>query len=726
MSDISTNSTAKPTPSMLTESDHYDIDLRELFAVLKRRRNIILGTIALALLLAVLFLMLATPRYTGTTLLQVSKGAHVVDFQSVVSGISGDEAAIQSELDILNSPDLAGRVVDAMGLVNDKEFGISPSLFTRLFGGKAEEEHPDADELEEQQERRQKTITNVLHNLNVTRNPRSYTLVLSFNSTSPEKAASIANSYAEEYLLNQLQSKFDETKRANQWLTEKLGALQKKLRQSELAVEAYRQQHNLLKADTGVTLTDKQLSDLNTQLILARAELAQAKARMQGSDGDIHSSSEVLNSPLIQSLKEQEAQVMRKRSDLSNRYGPRHPKMVNVNAELRDIRSKIQAETSKIKSSLSNEVEIARSKEKALEKSLKQLEGKAGSSNKASVQLDQLIRERDANKALYESFLNRFKETSQNQDLQQADARIISKASIPLKASFPKKALTLLVAFILGSGLGVVLAFLTEQLDNAFKSTEQLEKMTATPAIGMVPELPGKTDIIEYTSTKLSSIYAESLRSVLTSLHFSNPDHPPKVIMVTSTTPQEGKSSFSASLATLQAKSGMKVLLVDCDMKRPSISKVLGAQKIEKGLGEFLTGDASEKDVVRLDKRSGLHFISSSPNTVYSQDILNSQKMSDFLAHAAKKYDMVILDTPPVMAVSDALVLSSKVDAVLFMVRWDKTPRPLVKAAIKQLHSSHAKMAGTVLSRVNLEKHSRYGYADRGAYYGQYKEYYTQ
>lgn len=278
----------------------------------------------------------------------------------------------------------------------------------------------------------------------------------------------------------------------------------------------------------------------------------------------------------------------------------------------------------------------------------------------------------------------------------------------------------------MGGGLGLILAFLLEQLDNAFKTTEQLEKMTHTATVGMIPELPAKTNLIEYASTKLSSVFAESLRSVLTSLHFSNPDNPPKVVMINSTVPQEGKSSFSASMATLLAKSGAKVLLIDCDLKRPALGKILGIKKSENGLSELLAGDATEKQVVRLDKRSGLHFMTSKSNTVHSQDLLASQKMTDFLNACRKKYDMIILDTPPVMAVSDALVLSGKVDAALYMVRWDKTPRQLVQSGIKQLHSCNIPLAGTVLNRVNLEKHARYGYADRGYYYGRYKEYYTQ
>ncbi len=216
------------------------------------------------------------------------------------------------------------------------------------------------------------------------------------------------------------------------------------------------------------------------------------------------------------------------------------------------------------------------------------------------------------------------------------------------------------------------------------------------------------------------------MRSVATALHFSNPDNPPKVVMVTSTVPQEGKSSFSVSLATILAKSGSKILIIDCDLKRPALAKTLGIKSVENGLSELLAGDATEKQVIRLDKRSGLHFVTSKPNTVHSQDLLASKKMTDFLKKASQKYDMIILDTPPVMAVSDALVLSDKVDAAIFMVRWDKTPKPLVNAAIKLIKNCNIPIAGTVLNRVNLEKHARFGYNDKGYYYGRYKEYYTQ
>ncbi len=714
-----------PSSNTQNQNDEtYDINIRELINILLRRRHIIIGSAIIATLIAILFLMFTPSRYTGTALLQVSgHNSNVVDIESVVSGISGDESAILSELDILESHDLAEQVVLELNLMNDDEFVSSSGVIASWYNTNT---LSDEEKEDNQQLLIQRAGQSLLSKLEVSRKPRSYTISLSFTSQSAEKAALIANTYTEQYLIRQLNTKFAETKRANNWLNEKLEDLQKNLRQSELAVEAFREKHGLLESSAGVTLTDQQLSELNTQLILARTERAQAEARLKGAKNAIHSSGEVLNSNLIQRLREQEAEVLRKKSDLSNRYGTRHPKMVNVNAELRDLRSKIQIEISKIQQGLQTNVEIARSRETELEKSLRQLEGKAGSSNKDSVQLAQLVRERDANKLLYESFLGRFKETSQNQDLEQADARIISQAQVPLKPSFPRKGIILMIAIIFGTGLGIMLAFLFEQLDNAFKTTDQLEKTTHTPSVGMIPELPAKTNLIEYASTKLSSVFAESLRSVLTSLHFSNPDHPPKIVMVTSTIPQEGKSSFSASLATVLAKSGAKVLLVDCDLKRPALGKILGIQKTTHGLSELLAGDATEKEVIRLDKRSGLHFITSNPNTVHSQDLLASKKMNDFLQAAAKKYDMVILDTPPVMAVSDALVLSGKVDAALFMVRWDKTPRPLVKAALKQLHACNIPLAGTVLNRVNLEKHARYGYSDRGYYYGRYKEYYTQ
>jgi len=705
-------------------SEQYEFSLRDILVVLRQRRKIIFSTIIVFIAFTALFLFFATPLYKAYGTIQIKVAADkIVDIESVVSGVSPDDAAVQSEVDILTSRAIAGAVIDKLDLTNDEEFAPQGGIKKWLYSAISLDSDQDQDK-QLSQEIRTRTINLFLDNLTVYRKPRSYTIWISFSSESPEKAEQIVNTIIEEYFLNQFSNKYEATKRANQWLNDKISALQTKLRESEMAVEIFSQENNLIES-AGMTINEQQLSELNTHLILARSERAQAEARLAGAKKSISSSTEVLNSKLIQDLRRQEAEILRNKSDLSSRYGSRHPKIIKINAELNDLRDKINVEIEKIRRGLDKEVEIAKSREQSLERDLQNLQGKSGTDSKAKVQLAELVRERDANRMLYESFLNRSKETSNNQDLAQANARVISKAEKPIDAYFPKKKLMLVISAILGAILGIAIAFITHHLDNAFKSTDQLEKFTGTPSIGMVPQIDSKTNFISYVVTKFSSVFVESLRSILTSIHFSNPDNIPKTVLVTSSVPGEGKTTFSSCLATMVAKSGHKVLLIDCDMKRPAVAKKFGLNKVEYGLGDFLAGDITEKQLVHTDKKSGLHFIPSRPDTANSQDLLGSNKMKEFLEKAKKQYDLVILDSPPIMAVSDALVASKIVDTAVFVVHWDKTPRNVVKSCLIQLKNTKVRIAGSILTHVNMEKLSRYDYGERGYYYKNYRNYYT-
>lgn len=700
------------------------IDLRELWMVIRRRYQVVVGAVLSSLCIAVIFLAVATPLYKAESVIQANvQKTTVVDIQAVLSGNTADETQIQSQLDIINSRNLAGIVVDTNNLVNDPEFspdvnhgGIIKWLKSLINNGESLQDSEEAQRI------RSETINEVLRRLNVSRNPKSYTIIISFTSRSPEKAARLANSFVEQYLQGQLAVKFDATKRANSWLTAKLSELQVKVRESESLVQAFREKHGLIETG-GQTITDQQLAELNTQLILARTERAQAEARMAGSGGD-ESSTDVLDSKLIQDLRGQEVQVLRKKSDLSSQYGPKHPKMINVTSELRDLRDKISLEIQKVKSSLSKEVTIAKAREESLQNSLNELQDKSGLSMKARIELDELERQKNANKSLYESFLERSKETSEGQGLERPDALVISTAEVPLDISYPRKIIVMLLALMAGIFIGLICVFVMEYLDNAVNNSKQAEDLTGINTIGVIPELTKAPNIVDYLTKRPSSVFAESLRSVLTAVHFSNPDNSPKVIMVTSSVPKEGKSSFALSFATLVAKSGKKVLLIDADLKRPTVAKAL-KKEFKFGLSDLLAGDATESQTICHDKNSGLDYIPAHPNTVNSHNLLASNRMKELLEKMKKTYDIVVIDTPPVMVLSDCIVLAKVVDTTMFVLRWQKTSREIVRAAIEQLKSYNVNIAGVVLTRVDIEKQSQYGGGDKGHYYKNYSEYYS-
>jgi capsular exopolysaccharide synthesis family protein len=414
-------------------------------------------------------------------------------------------------------------------------------------------------------------------------------------------------------------------------------------------------------------------------------------------------------------------------AELRNRYGDRHPRMINKQSELRDIEAKIGEEVRKIIQSLQSEVQVANAKVGSLSAEVNRLKAGAGREDQATVLLTQLEREKDASKTLYESFLGRFKQVSEQQDFQQADARIIARAEPPARPHFPDPFLFLVVSVVVGAAAGLILAYLIEYFDRGFRGAIQIEKATGYPAIGLIPSLKGTSDKLpeDYVLEKPLSSYTEALRSVRTAIHFSNVDAPAKVVMFTSALPAEGKTTLCMSLARTLAMAGNKVLLIEGDLRRPRLKKALKAPASVGDIAQLLAGDKKLEECLVADKASGMHFIVSHGGTPSPQDLLGSQQMERFVSAMRQKYDLIIIDTPPILAVSDAALIGKMVDTAVFVIRWADTPREVAVGAIKTLLGYKLRLAGIVLSQVDLEAHARYGYGDQGYYYGRYREYYA-
>jgi succinoglycan biosynthesis transport protein ExoP len=704
------------------------------FSMLRRRWLVLASCLGGALALCVLLLIITPRQFTAETMLQINtRTEQVTNMEDVVSGLSSSDAAIRTELDVLTSRKVALRVIRNEKLLQNPDFGGSfgvVSLLKNLISAALlpmqREAEPatqtDPKYLVESPEET-KAINGLLTNLNVSMKPRSFSIVVRYTAGTPELAQSVVNAVAQEYLNNQLEERFDATKRANDWINARLKQLQSNVQRSELAVRKFREANGLTEA-LGVTLNDQQLSELNSQLILARTQLAEAEAKVVSTRRGVGTTSEVINNPLIQSLRIQETEVRRKMSDLASRYGPMHPRMQTVRNELANVQSKIGEEMGKIRGSLDNDIDMSRARVKTLEDQLQQLQQRGQMASGPAVQLAELERQATAERSLYESFLERSRQIAQ-MDFVQADARVISAAELPSDPSSPKPLLWLLVALLLGGGLGVALMLLLELLDSGFRTTSQIESHLQAAPLGLLGELPVGEDVAHFVVKKPTSAFSEGVRAVRTALQFANPDKPVQVVMVTSSVPQEGKSIFAASLAQLTAHGGSRVLLIDADMRRPSMAKKMGFEA-KAGLAELLIGQSKPKDVLLTDKASGLHVIPALANTQFAQELLGSEKMATLLATWRKEYDLIVLDCPPVMAVADAVTLSKLCDAVVFVVRWGTTPRVLAAHAMKQLRNAHTNVAGVVLTRVDLEKQQAYGYGDYGYYYGKYKEYYTE
>lgn len=726
-----------------------ELDLQQLLRTLWRRKMVIVSTVVLLTTLVTLVVLQLTPRYTATANVMLeTRQNKVVDIESVMSGMSADMTTVLGEVEVISSTSLIRRVVSKLNLTQDPEFNtklkktpwyaamfnletyLSRDVLVSMGLRKAEIELSEG---EAQEKLDAEVVEAVKANLSVAPVYRSLVIAVSFTSTNPRKAALIANTIADNYIVDQLEAKYEATQRATSWLNERIGDLRDKVQHAEAAVEAYREDVEA-QVGQGTQMTNQQISELNSQVILAQTKQAEARARLEQverllkTESGLASAAEVLNSQLILRLRDQEATLLRKVSEMESRYGARHPSMIKATAELADLRASIEREVKKIAQSLRNEVEVEQVRASTLQNNLARLETKSGAQGRAEIRLRELEREANANRLLYENFLSRFKETSQQDNLQQADARVISKADVPLLASFPKKKLTVMLGFVGSLFMGVVLVFVLERLDNSFRSAEQVEQMTGIPAIGMVPlvtgNILGRAKVGRHLLDNPTSSITESVRTLRTSLLLSDVDNPPKVVGVTSTVPSEGKSTLAMWLAQVAATSGQKVILIDCDLRRPSVHKTLELDNTNS-LVEVLSEACTLQEGIIRDVAGGMYVLPGKVTQANALDLLSSKHMAKSVQALKQHFDLIVLDSPPVLAVSDAKVIGQLVDKMLYVVKWDSTPRGLVLAGLKAAKSANIDLAGIVLSQVNVKKHAQYGYGDHGYYYGKYKDYYS-
>ncbi|TVQ96277.1 MAG: polysaccharide biosynthesis tyrosine autokinase [Desulfovibrionales bacterium] len=747
--------------SPVPPSDGEEIDLRELFQKLNRHRLVIVGFFLLMSVITWLYVSQIIPQYTATTSLVLDfRKTSILNLEEVYTGGRTTPATLGTELEIIRSTSLLERVVDQLDLARNPEF--NPALaevqdvghiqefkawikawFKGLWPEKADDlETTETDSAfrileelspEERELLLRRNIVGVLQEGLQTENRRnSYIITISYTSRNPQMAALMANTVAKMYINDQLEAKFETTRQANDWLIQRLDGLRLEVQAAEQAVKNVRQQSGMIQTRAG-TLLEQQVSDVNAQLIQARlkrsraeAALSQAKSVMES--GGLEALSSILDSGSITQLRAEEASLRGKRTEMSQRYGPRHPMMIQVDAEIRDVQDKVNEETVRILKSLENDVLVARAEEQSLVQSLNRLRTDVGKAMEAELELMELERQAESSRRLYENYLGRFQEIRQHDELQRPDARIISPAEVPSAPSYPRKGLTMGMGMAAGLMFGVMGAFLLEALDRGFRTAEQLERATGLPVLGMIPAVARRKGFPdEYVLDKPHSAIAEALRGVRTAVHLCNVDKPPKTVMVTSSMPMEGKSTLCLSMGHLTALSGVKVLLIDADLRRAALTKRVTIDSLPNArLEDVLLGEAELQDALVVDKVSGLHLILAKGRTASAGVLLGSQRMADLLQNLSETYDLVLIDTPPVMGVADAWSLARSVDALVYVVRWSETPREMVRSALNQMKNLDIKVRGIVMTQVDVRQQARYGYGGYGYFYGKYKKYYQE
>ncbi len=712
------------------------IDIRGILMFLRRRAYVIGAVGILFVIGALIVTSQLTPRYEAVaTVLIEGSSAQVVDIEAVVSGVGSGAARANAQTAILGSRAIAERVSERLNLWEAPDFGGAevpkPSMLNPLnwFAGEDEAVDPEvAANL-----KREAVLSAFRGGMSVAPNPLTQTINIGYTSHSPERAAEIANTIADEYALDQLEAKFEATKSAADWLSRRLEGMRASLDAAERAVEIFRSENNLINAD-GLLLSEQELSELNSQLILIRAEKAEKQAvyaraqQLLAGGAELDSVSQVIQSPVIAGLRQQQAELSRKQADLSARYGPRHPQMLNVQAERRDLDALIQQEIRRIVDSLKNAVAVVQTRERSIERSLEDRRNFAALNNQSLVQLRALEREAEATRALYETFLTRFKEVNAQESLQTSGVRIISIATPPSSRSFPRTNLILFASLVLGLAAGVGVALAIELFDDTFHTAKQMESMLGAPNIANVPLVAsaGSEGVsADYMLGSPLSSYAEAFRSMRTSLALSNVDAPPKVVLFTSAVPSEGKTTISTSYAIAAARAGQKVVVIDCDLRKPSVHKMFGVPAEGKGLVGYLADPVGLDQAIQNHPATRVDFIPVVSGSINPTDVLSSQSMAELVQTLRGRYDVIVLDSAPLLPVADTRSVAGLADTTVLVVRWGRTPRAAAVNAAHLLRQSGLPLAGTVLSAVDMTRQTTYGYGDTAYTYGNYGEYYT-
>jgi polysaccharide biosynthesis transport protein len=722
----------------------YD-DVRPFLRLLNRRKWQLAGVTALVCALAGLVLAQLTPEYRATALVMLdTRKVKVTNTPDVVGGLTLDIPAMQTEIEVLHSVSLLGRVADKLGLDQDPEYGAEPistlglamwevsSIYERWIG-------LDADKGRATQAidntPRARAIASLESRLRVATRSRSYVIAVSLDSVVPAKAKQIVETITDFYVVDQIQAKLDANKRATEFFDDRLTELKRKVEAAERAVATYREKSGLTIGKDS-TVASQSLSELNTQLIQARAQRADRESRLVAlkraarNPTTLGAVTEVMASHMIGGLRAQEAEVGRRIGELVKLYGENYPSVLQARSEQKQIQAFIGAEVAKIISSVNGDVDAARAKEAELQQQVSQLEQQAGGIGQQEVELRQLQREAQSTQAIYEDFLSRSQELREQQNIQQPDARILSPAAVSPGKVYPRYGLTMIVAILVGLGIGVVAIGMMERLDDSLRSGEQIERLTGRPLIGMIPRL-ARGKLRQFTPARFAienprSAYAEALRSAFAAITLGSLDKPPRVILITSSLPGEGKSTFACSLAGLMARSNpvKRIVVVDCDLRRSSVVSSLGVSATGGTIDEYLAGDKTLDQTLGYDEGSGLYYIPARRNTPNSAEMLDSHMMRAFVQGLAKQFDLVILDTPPLKTVSDPLVTAQLADYVVLLVRWEQTSRELAVNALNQMHDLR-KHVGVVLAQVDVRRHMRYGYSDHGYCNSKYRDYYT-
>ena len=713
-------------------------DILEYWRAISKRKWSIVGLTLLVAILTYLVVSSMRPQYRASATILIEQGkSKVVSIEEVYNQGSNQREHYQTQAEILRSEDIARKVVTKLQLATHPDFDprqAQPGWLARLTG-RAQQATDITDE-----GAAKAAVVAFRKNLQVQLVRGSQLAQISFVSYDRELAARVPNALAETFIESDLDARMAMTQKATEWLRERMGELRSKLDASERSLQEFRERERIIDAK-GIALSGagRQLEELTRSVVESRQKRAEAESAysmvQQIKAGRLTANYEsvpaVLRSPLVQRMKEIEFEAEKRLSDAAKRYGPEHPKLVQAKAELDVAKESTKKQIEIVVAGLSKEFEAARANEQAVERALSQSKADIQGINRKEFQLGVLEREVQQNRNLYDMFVNRLKETSATGDLQSTVARVIDTASVPGAAFAPDRKNAVLIAAAVTLVLSALLALLLDRLANTLNSTSDVENRLGVPALGVLQKIKGfaKKGFVSEVAffNDSQSTFAEAVRTVRTSVLMSALDEPHKIVIVTSSVPEEGKTTVSFNLAGAlgQVK---KVLLIDADLRRPKIGKLLGREAKQPGLADLVSGQATLQQCVFFDERPGIHILTAGTVPPNPLELLSSQRFAKVMEALKQSFDVIIVDSAPLQLVSDALVLSQFASSVIYVIKADATPYQVAQNGIKKLRRVGASILGVVLNQLDLERAEKYygEYSGYRSYKGYKKSGYTK
>jgi len=715
------------------------IDLGRLFRAVMRHKWAILA-LAFAITLATGMLVFSMePVYKASaSLVLESEEANVVNVEQVYGlGLGSDSYEYsQTQFEILKSRSLAERVVRKLKLYEHPAFLPKAAVKEKPWYHVdlkallpvANKEPPVQLTAEEKQEQLIQAITgSVAEGLTVTPVEYSMIVYLGFDSTNPQLAAQIVNAIAQEFIDSNLETRVSGTVQATGWLSERLEELKENLRVSELALQDFREREGLVSLEGVTGLGGNELKTLSQRMEDARKARIEAQNirddvqnMPSASTTQLMTIPAVMQHPVIRDLTREKSDAERKVAELTKRYGPKHPKMIAARSDLNAADSALATEVRNVVSGISREYELARRNEQQLQATWEASKTEVQDFNRKEFQLQELQREVNTNRELYDIFFTRIKSVSETGGFAKPHARIVDQAMVPAAPFKPNKRLSIILAFILGLMLGCGIAILLDILDNTVKSPDDVQDKLGAPLLGTIPKMKvDKSGQFEQYWQQPQSQFAEALRTLRTGVVLSALDNPAKIIVVTSTVPGEGKSTLALNLGAALAQME-NTLVIGADLRRPSLARICGLTPNHAGLTHFVSGAAKLEDCIEHLPALNLYVMPAGIIPPNPLEMISSKKFVQALKYLRERFDRIVIDSAPVQAVSDALILASNADSVIYVVKADSTSATQAQRGIASMVASNEPLTGVVLNMFDPKKaHGYYG----GKYY-QYGEYY--